>query len=112
LLHRHLIQSNQQKHKDNIQKHFYQQQKKDTKYTTPSLMTPYIHLSTEECNPDKDIQTTSPTIQIREDTANIYDAKGKHNGQVSRDRLEWLWRQYENFKQNPKTMNPPIQDFP
>jgi hypothetical protein len=83
----HLIQSNQQKHKDNIQKHFYQQQKKDTKYTTPSLMTPYIHLSTKKCNPNKDIQTTSPTIQIREDTANIYDAKRKHNGQVSRDRL-------------------------
>jgi hypothetical protein len=46
-------------------KHFHPTQPKDTKFITPALSLPLIHLSIQECNPDKDILTHTPTIAIQ-----------------------------------------------
>ena len=51
---------------------------KDNKYIHPPLKITNLKLSTQECNPDKDIQTNQPTIQIQNSEVNIYDHRGKY----------------------------------
>jgi hypothetical protein len=55
----------QHKHYSNIiEKNFFQLQSKDTRYVHEPLNLPLIQINLHECNPDKDIKTTQPTIQI------------------------------------------------
>jgi hypothetical protein len=47
-----------------INKNFDQSQSKDTRYIHEPLILPLIQINIHECNPDTDIKTTQPTIQI------------------------------------------------
>jgi hypothetical protein len=70
-------------------KHFHPAQPKDTRYITPPHSLPLVHLSIQECNPDKDITTHIPTITIQQDQAHIYDNTGTHITTISITRLNW-----------------------
>jgi hypothetical protein len=53
----------QHKHCSNIiEKNFFQPQSKDTRYIHEPLNLPLIQINLHECNLDKDIKTTQPTI--------------------------------------------------
>jgi hypothetical protein len=85
----------QQKHYYNIiEKHFHQPQSKDARYIHEPLHLPLIQINLNECNPDSDIKTTQPTIQIIQEKAHIFTNNGNHLITIPKDRLEWLWKQY------------------
>jgi hypothetical protein len=83
---------------DTIFKHFYQAQHKDTTHIQPPPNLPFINLDIKECNPDKDIIATTPTIQIDGTNAHLYDETGKYIYTIFTQRLQWLWKQYIQFK--------------
>jgi ribonuclease HI len=68
-----------------------------------------IHLN--ECNPDSDINTTEPTIQIIHDKALIFTNKGNHLITIPKNRLEWLWNQYNTHSNEHHQLDPPCQPF-
>jgi hypothetical protein len=85
----------QHKHYSNIiAKNFHQPQSKDTRY-----------------NPDKDINTTQPTIQIIGDEAYLFTDTGKLLITISKTRLEWLWKQYNTNLSTQHQLDPPRQPF-
>jgi hypothetical protein len=92
-------------------KHFHSAQSKDTRFITPALSLPLIHLSIQEYNPDRDILTHTPTIAIQHDQAHIYDNIGLHLLTIPIIRLHWLWLQYQTTLHNPSNFTPPIQSF-
>jgi hypothetical protein len=92
-------------------KHFHPTQPKDTRYITPELFLPLVHLSIQECNHDKDIITNTPTIAIQHEQAHIYDNIGLHLTTIPTLRLNWLWFQYHTTLHNPSNFTPPIQSF-
>jgi hypothetical protein len=94
-----------------ILKYFHPTQPKDTRYISPALSLPLIHLSILECNPDKDIITPTPTIQIQHENAHIYDHYGTHLITIPTTRLNWLWLQYHTTLHNSSIFAPPIQSF-
>ena len=51
-------------------------QPKDQRFIRPPIKAPNLTLSTKECNPDRDMITTKPTIQIQGIEPNIYDQTG------------------------------------
>jgi hypothetical protein len=107
-----LIQYYTQKHyRTLILKHFLPTQPKDTRYISPALSLPLIHLSILECNPDKDILTPTPTIQLQHENAHIYDHNGTHLITIPATRLNWLWLQYHTTLHNSLIFTPPIQSF-
>jgi hypothetical protein len=57
-----------QQHKyyqDIVEKNFHQKQSKDTRYIIQEpLQLPFVQIHLNECNPDTDINTIEPTIQI------------------------------------------------
>ena len=63
-------------------------QTKDTKYVHPPQKITNLTLSIQECNPDKNIQTTKPTIQIQTSEANIYDSTGHYMATLTTERLQ------------------------
>jgi hypothetical protein len=77
--------------------HFITKQPKDPKHIPPPISLPLISISTNECNPDNDIDNHTPTIQLQHDCAHIYEQHGKHLITIPTDRLKWLWIQYNNF---------------
>jgi hypothetical protein len=85
----------QQKHYSNIiEKKFHQPQSKDTRYVHKPLNLPLIQIHIPKSNPDKDIKTTQPTIQIICDEAHIFIDIGNLLITIPKTRLEWLWKQY------------------
>ena len=72
---------------------------------------PLIHLSVLECNPNKDIITPTPTIQIQYKNAHLYDRNGIYLITISVTRLNWLWLQYHTTVHNSLILTPPIQSF-
>jgi hypothetical protein len=94
-----------------ILKHFLPTQPKDTRYIFPALSLPLIHLSILECNPDKDIITPTPTIQLQHENAHIYDHNGTHLITIPATRLNWLWLQYHTTLHNSLIFIPSIQSL-
>ena len=88
-------------------------QTKDTKYVHPPRKITNLTLSIQECNPDKDIQTTKPTIQIQASEANIYDFRGHYMATLTIERLQWLWDQFSHNSHTHLTheIQPPPQNF-
>ena len=72
-------------------------------------MQPQIHLN--KCNPDSDINTYEPTIQIIQDKALIFNNKGYHLITIPKNRLEWLWNQYNANSNKYHQLDPPCQPF-
>jgi hypothetical protein len=55
----------QHKHyQDLIEKNFHQTQSKDTRYIHEPLQLPHVQINLNKCNPNTNINTTQPTIQI------------------------------------------------
>jgi hypothetical protein len=77
-----------------IEINFSQIQSKNTRYAHKPLDLPLIQINLHECNPDKDIKTTLPTIQIIQNEAHIFTDIGNLLITISKTRLEWLWKQY------------------
>ena len=87
-------------------------QSKDNKYIHPPLKITSLQLSIQECNSDKDIQTNTPTIQIQEPEANIYDQRGNHITTITTERLQWLWTQFShNINTQPLNSLHPTPKF-
>jgi hypothetical protein len=76
-----------------IEKNFHQKQSKDTRYIQEPLQLPLVQINLKECNPDTNINTTKPTIQIVQDKALIFTNKENHLITILKLRLEWLWNQ-------------------
>jgi hypothetical protein len=68
-----------------------------------------IHLN--ECNPDTDINTVEPTIQIIHDKALIFTNKRNHLITIPKNRLKWLWNQYNTNSNAHHQLDPPCQSF-
>jgi hypothetical protein len=103
-----------QQHKyyhDIIEKNFHQKQSKDTRYIHESLQLPLVQIHLNECNPDTDINTEEPTIQIIHDKAHIFTNKGNHLITIPKIRLEWLWNQYNTNSNAHHQLDPPCQPF-
>ena len=81
----------------------------DNIYITATNLT----LNTKECNPDKDIITTKPTIQIQGAETNIYDQTGAYILTMPLTRLQWLWERYNQNQTHHMIhfLNPPPHDF-
>jgi hypothetical protein len=78
----------QHKHYQNIiEQNFHQIQSKDTRYIHEPLQLPLVQINLNECNPDTDIDTTKPSIQIIHDKAFIYTNKGNHLITIPKTRL-------------------------
>ena len=58
--------------------YFNYTQPKDNKFIHPPLKITNLTLTTQESNPDKDINFNQPTIQIQANEAHIYDQQGKY----------------------------------
>jgi hypothetical protein len=102
----------QHKHYSNkIEKNFHQPQSKDTRYIHEPLNLPLIQINLNECNPDKDIKTIQPTIQIINDEAYIFTELGNLLITIPKTRLEWLWKQYNTNLDTQHQLDPPRQSF-
>jgi hypothetical protein len=53
-----------------------------------------IKLDIRECNLDKDILATIPTIQTKGLNIHRFDDEGKLIHTIPTTRLQWLWTQY------------------
>ena len=91
--------------------YFSTEQQRDTRYVTPATIIPSAHISTNECNPESDIETNTNTIQTQFDVAHIYKDNGRHLITISKTRLIWLWKQYHQAKNTPHSLEPPTQSF-
>ena len=94
-----------------IEKNFHQIQSKDIRYIHEPLQLPLVQIHLNECNPDIDINTTKPTIQIIHDKSHIFTNNGNHLITISNDRLEWLWNQYNINSNTHHQLDPPCQPF-
>jgi hypothetical protein len=102
----------QHKHYQNkIEQNFYQTQSKDTRYIHEPLQLLLVQINLNECNPDTDINTIEPTIQIIQDKAFIFTHKRNHLITISNDRLKWLWNQYNTNSSAHQQLDPPHQPF-
>jgi hypothetical protein len=102
----------QHKHYKNIiEQNFYQIQSKDTRYIHEPLQLPLVQINLNECNPNTNIDTTKPSIQIVQDKAFIYTNKGNHLITIPKSRLEWLWNQYTTNSIILQQLDPPKQPF-
>jgi hypothetical protein len=102
----------QHKHYQNkIEQNFYQIQSKDTRYIYEPLQLPLVQINLNECNPDTNINTLEPTIQIIQDEALIFTNKGNHLITISKNRLDWLWKQYTTNSNIHQQLDPPCQPF-
>ena len=86
-------------------------QNRDTRYIPSQLIIPLAHISTLECNPERDIKVETHTIQIKNDVAHIYEETRKYLITIPIDRLKWLWKQYTQSLNRPHGLIPPIQPF-
>jgi hypothetical protein len=102
----------QHKHYSNkIEINFSQIQTKDTRYVHEPLNLRLIKINLHECNPDKDIKTTQPTIQIIQEEAHIFTNIGNLLITIPQKRLKWLWKQYIANLDTQHQLDPPTQPF-
>jgi hypothetical protein len=102
----------QHKHyQDIIAKNFHQLQSKDTRYIQEPLQLPLVQIQLSECNPDTDINIVEPTIKIIQDKALIFTNIGNHLITIPKQRLEWLWHQYNTNLNTQHQLDPPCQSF-
>jgi hypothetical protein len=102
----------QQKHYSNIiEKKFHQPQSKDTRYVHEPLNLPLIQTHIHESNPDVDIKTTQPTIQLICDEAHIFTDTDNLLITIPKIRLKWLWKQYNSNLSTQQHLDPPRQPF-
>jgi hypothetical protein len=94
-----------------IEKNFHQPQSKDTRYVHEPLYLPLIQINLNECNPDKNIKTTQPIIQVINDEAYIFTELGNLLITIPKTRLEWLWKQYNTNLDTQHQLDPPRQSF-
>ena len=94
-----------------IEKNFHQIQYKDTRYIHEPLQLTLIQIHLNKCDPDSDINTIEPTIQIIQDKALIFTNKGYHLITISKHMLEWLWNQYNANSNKHHQIDPPCQPF-
>ena len=94
-----------------VQTHFTQTQSKDLRFIPAPIIMPQCHISTIECNPEKDIITTTNTIQTQNELTHIYEDTGRHLITIPTTRLKWLWQQYNTDKYNTHGLVPPTQSF-
>jgi hypothetical protein len=106
----HITQQNQH-YQNIIEIFFYQIQPKDTRYIHEPLQLPLVQINLNECNPDTDIHTYDPTIQIIQDKTLIFTNKGIHLITIPKKRLEWLWNQYTTNSNTHQHLDPPHQPF-
>jgi hypothetical protein len=105
-----LVQQHKHSH-DIIEKTFHQIQSKDTRYIQEPLQLPLVQIQLNECNPNTDINTVEPTIQIIQDKALIFTNKGNHLITIPKNSLEWLWNQYNTNSNAHHQLHPPCQSF-
>ena len=91
--------------------HHPQEQRQDPRFISPPTHIPLTNISITECNPSKDINTQTHTIQIQQNSAHIYDNSGKYLISIPICRLTWLWNQYQNGLNNPQNLKPQTQPF-
>ena len=102
----------QHRHFTNIlNDNFVEAQVRDTRHISPPLNIPLCRININECNPDIDIALTQPTIQSQHGASHIYDEEGRHLITIPEQRLQWLWKQYQNALHQPHNLEPPIQSF-
>ena len=79
----------------------------------PSLKITNLKISTQECNPDRDILVNKPTIQIQDLESHIYDQDGNYMATITTNRLHWLWNRYShnNLPHLSNFLQHPPQDF-
>jgi hypothetical protein len=78
VLKQHYICKKNKHYSDNILKHFYQTQHKDTKHIQTPQNLQQITLDTKECNSDKDILATTPTIKTKGTNTYLFNDEGKY----------------------------------
>ena len=93
--------------------HLNHSQSKDKRFIHPPLKITNLTTSIQECNPDKDIITNKPTIQIQDKMSNIYDQKGNYITSLKTERLQWLWNCFccNRLPHLANFLQPPPQDF-
>ena len=102
----------QHKHYQNkIEQNFYQIQSKNTRYIHEPLQLPLVQINLNKCNLDANINTIEPTIQIIQEEALIFTNKGNHLITIPKNRLEWLWNQYNTNSNAHQQLYPPRQPF-
>jgi hypothetical protein len=107
-----LYLTQQHKHYQNIiEKNFHQIQSKDTRYIQEPLQLPLVQIHLNECNPDTDINTIEPTIQIIHDKPLIFTNNRNHLITILKNRLEWLWNQYNTYSNAHHQLDLPCQTF-
>ena len=94
-----------------IRGNYFFTQNKDPRHISPPLNIPIIKIYTHECNPEKDINTSTCKIQTQGDNAHIHDETCKHLITIPYDRLTWLWTQYNWMWYQPHDLIPPTQTF-
>jgi hypothetical protein len=88
-----------------------QPQSKDTRYIHEPLNLLLIQINLNECNPETDINTTQPTIQIIQNKAQLFIDTGNLLLTIAKTRLEWLWKQYNINSNIQHQLDPPRQSF-
>lgn len=78
-------------------------QTKDNKFIHPPLKITNLTIFTLECNPNKDILTNNPTIQVLVLESHIYDQGGNYMATITTEKLHWLWNIYSHTQ--PPTLN-------
>ena len=94
-----------------INANFSLAQNRDTGYIPLQLTIPLAHISTNECNPKRDIKVDIHTIQIVNEVAHIYEETGKYLISIPMDRLKWLWKQYTTSLNRPHGLILQTQPF-
>ena len=102
----------QHKHyQDIIEKNFHQIQSKDTRYIQEPLQLPLVQINLNKYNPNTNIGTIKPTIQIIQDKVLIFTNKGYHLITIPKNRLKWLWNQYNTNSNAHHQLDLPRQPF-
>jgi hypothetical protein len=88
-------------------------QTKVNKFIHPPLKITNLTISTQECNPNKDILANKPTTQVLALESHIYDQGGNYMAIITTKRLHWLWNIYShnNLMNLTNFLQPPPQDF-
>ena len=94
-----------------INANFSLEQNRDTRYIPLQLVIPLVYISTNECNPERDIKVDTHTIQTQNDVAHIYEETRKYLITIPIDRLKWLWKQYIQSLNRPHGLISSTQSF-
>ena len=98
-------------YKNLIHIHFTPTQTKDTRFIPSPTILSHIQISITECNPERDINVLTNTIQTQNELAHIYDDTGRYLTTIPTTRLKWLWHQYNKNTHNTHRLVPLTQTF-